>query len=259
MLIDSHCHLHLSPLREKIDSVISRAEANNVRVLQMVSITISRFQSLLSIANKYKNVFCSVGEHPLNVGKKNTITYERLISLSNNNKVTAIGETGLDYSLKEDSAMLQQDVFIKHIYAAQETGLPLIIHSRNADIDMVKILRSEMKKKTFTAVIHCFTSSRRMAYECLDMGFYISASGIVTFKNAKDLQTLFQTIPKNKILIETDSPYLSPVPFRGTINEPANLIYTAKFLAKLLNISDKELYEITSKNYYSLFNKAEYY
>lgn len=256
MLVDSHCHLDFPELHNKMEEILQRAQENDVKILQTICTKISKFKDILAIANTSQNIFCSVGIHPLNVKDEGIYEAEKIIKLTSNNKVIGIGETGLDYYYSEESKNLQQKSLDEHIKAAQETGLPLIIHTRNADDDTINILKSAYKNKEFTGVIHCFTASKRLAYECIDIGFYISASGIITFKNAQDIRNVFMEIPLQNILIETDAPFLAPVPKRGKSNEPAFVKYIAEFLANLRNISYDELSKNTTDNFLRLFNKV---
>ncbi len=257
-IVDSHCHLDL--IEEKggnIDKIVNEALENNVKTLQTICTKISKFDQIYKYALKYDNVFASIGNHPCNVGEEKLVKAQEIIDLCNkNNKLIGIGETGLDYyhdaSLKE----LQITSFKEHIKAARETGLPLIIHTRDADEDMINILKNEMKAGEFKALLHCFSSSKELAIEALKLGIYISISGIVTFKNATNLQEIVKELPINKILVETDSPYLAPMPYRGKMNQPAYTRNTAEFIADLKVINKEELFSITTKNFFNLFKKC---
>ncbi len=255
MLVDSHCHLNSKGLMHLPD-IIFRAKEAGISTMQTICTKLSEFEEIKKISDEYKEVFCSVGVHPDHVKEEGIVDVEHLINLTQGEKVIGIGETGLDYYRGNDSKELQKQSFINHIKAAQSTGLPVIIHSRDADEDMLQILKEQMTIKKFKAVLHCFTGSKKFADAALDLGVYISASGIVTFKNAKDLQEVFKNIPLNRLLIETDAPYLAPDPCRGKINEPSFVQHTAIFLAKLLNISFDELSKTTTKNFFDLFSKS---
>lgn len=255
MIIDSHCHLTHKEIGDAKE-IVERAFAAGVGVIQTICTHLGEFDNLLNIVNSYPNVFCSVGVHPMHIEEKTVTPYD-IIELTKHEKVISIGETGLDYYYSMDTKKQQIDSFISHIKSSQETGLPLIIHTRDADKDMVDILQKYMVKKEFKAVIHCFTASKWLAMECIDMGFYISASGIITFKNAEDIRSTFMQIPVDKILIETDAPYLAPVPHRGKTNEPALLVHTLEFLSNMLGKEYAELSKQTTNNFYELFQKAK--
>lgn len=256
-LVDSHCHLDLPALYDDLDNVISAAFNNSIQYLQTISTQLKEINKIRKIAEDYANIFFSVGNHPLNLETEGVVSCEKIIDLCVHRKATAIGETGLDYHYSKNKVKIQQDSFIEHIKAAQITGLPIIVHTRNAENDTIDILTKMYKKKHFNGVIHCFTASDKFAVECLKIGLYISASGIVTFKNAKNIADVFQkTVPLERILVETDAPYLAPVPLRGEKNQPANLVHTAKFMANLLEIDYYKLCEKTTENYFDLFSKA---
>lgn len=254
-IVDSHCHLDL--IEEKglnIDDIIQKADENNVKILQTICTKVSEFDKIYQYSQKYDNVFGSVGNHPCNVGAEKLAKAQDIIKIcQNNKKIIGIGETGLDYyhdaSLKD-----QQIISLKeHIAAARTTNLPLIIHNRNSDEDMINILKDEMKKGQFKALLHCFSSSKKLALEALELGIYISISGIVTFKNAKELQEIVKDLPLNRLLVETDAPYLAPTPYRGQINQPAYTKNTLEFIANLRDVSATELTNITTKNFFDLF------
>ena len=257
-LVDSHCHLDL--LAEKgvnIDEIVANAKANNVAVLQTICTRISKFENIHQYALKYENVFASVGNHPCNVAQEKPVKATEIIAICNNNrKVIGIGETGLDYYHDASFKDQQKESFLEHIEAARQTGLPLIIHNRDSDLDMIEILKSEMKKGQFKALLHCFSSSEELALEALKIGIYISISGIVTFKNAVPLQEIVKQIPLDKLLVETDAPYLAPIPYRGQMNQPAYTRNTAQFIANLRGIHAQELFNITTQNFFNLFSKC---
>lgn len=258
MLIDSHCHLDFPILYDNLNLVLERAAEAKITCLQTICTRISEFDKVLNIAQMHNKIFCSVGVHPLNVYEQDVYSAQYIMKLSEHPKVIGIGETGLDYHYdkSQSNQLKQQESFINHINASQETGLPIIIHTRDADLDTVNIIKSEMKRKIFTGVIHCFTASSWLAQECLDMGLYISASGIITFKNALDIQYVFANLPLDRVLIETDSPFLAPVPLRGKSNEPSYLKHTAEFLSGLRKLDYEEVANATTLNFLRLFNKV---
>ena len=258
-IVDSHCHLDL--LEEKganIDEIIAQANESGVEILQTICTKITEFDKINSYAQKYPNVFSSIGVHPNNVDQQPKIDVAQTMKLCNSNdKLIGIGETGLDYHYDYADKNNQIESFIKHIDIARQTGLPLIIHSRSADDDMARILEDEMKKGEFKALMHCFCSSKELALKSLELGIYISISGIVTFKNAKELQDIVEIAPLDKILVETDSPYLAPVPYRGKMNQPAFTLEVVKFIADLKHKTADEISQITTDNFFKLFSKAK--
>ena len=259
MIIDSHCHLHFFD-DQQLANVISEALRKKVNFLLNVCTEFKDLPKLLEISKNYNNVYTSIGIHPnsSNSEKNNHNLLQDIINITdNNNKVIAIGETGLDYHYDYTTPDIQRQIFLKHIEAARDTNIPLIIHSRSADDDMIKILKQEMDKGKFTAVMHSFSSSQRLCEAALDLGLYISFSGIITFKNADALRQIAKIVPKNKILIETDAPYLAPVPMRGRKNEPSFITYTLECLSKIKNVHYKELANITTENFCHLFSKAK--
>ena len=261
MLIDSHCHLNLLAKEMDLDSTIQRALANNVQYMQTICTKLEDLPIVLEIAAKYENVFASVGVHPCEVNSSTSRCNdaEAIIMLTQHPKIIGIGETGLDYYHQPYYKKLQQDSFVAHIHAASSTRLPIIVHTREADEDTMNILTSEMRNSKFLGLIHCFTSSKNLLAKMLDIGLYISMSGIITFKNATDLQEIVKYIPLDRLLIETDTPYLAPTPMRGKQNEPAFVRYVAEKVAELKNITSKELANVTTLNFKTLFSKFEKY
>ncbi len=255
MIIDSHCHLDL--LEEKgfdIDEIVANAAANDVSILQTICTRISRIDDILRYTKKYDNVYASIGNHPCNVDLEGLISVDEILAICKNNpKIIGIGETGLDYFHKDSLIENQKKSFLTHIKAAQILQKPVIIHSRDCDDDMAEILEAEYKNKNFPALMHCFASSQKLARKSLDLGVFISFSGILTFKNAKELQEIAKFVPLDKILVETDSPYLAPTPFRGQTNQPAYTRHVVEFLAQLKNISVSEVAKKTSENFCKLF------
>lgn len=258
MLIDSHCHLNLLSESTDLDSVIKRALENNVQYMQTICTKLEDFPTILEMAEKYENVFASVGIHPCEVNNV-IVTDSEIITLTAQPKIIGIGETGLDYYHQPYDKKLQKDSLLQHIQAAATTGLPLIVHTREAEEDTIDILTSEMRNSSFPALIHCFTSSKNLARKMLEIGLYISMSGIITFKNATDLQEIVKYVPLDKLLIETDSPYLAPIPMRGKQNEPAFVRYVAEKVAELKNITSKEVANVTTYNFKTLFSKFTKY
>ncbi|CAL7963848.1 putative metal-dependent hydrolase YcfH [Alphaproteobacteria bacterium] len=258
MLVDSHCHLDFPGLCDNVRDVLDVAARAEVKILQTVCTSIKSFPNLLKITEQFAGVFCSVGLHPSHVRDGDAVDAESIVRLCNNPKVTGIGETGLDYHCTDSDHIigLQQYSFAEHIKAAQKTQLPLIIHTRDAEQDTLNILREQIAKCHFKGVIHCFTSNDVFAEACLELGFYISASGIVTFKNAKGIQEIFKKLPLDRILIETDAPFLAPVPYRGKMNQPAYVREIAKHIADLRKISYEEFAHATTQNFLRLFNKV---
>jgi TatD DNase family protein len=241
-----------------LDSVIQRALENNVQYMQTICTKIEDLPIVLEIAEKYENVFASVGVHPCEINESSrSITDSEIIKLTNHPKIIGIGETGLDYYHEPYDKKLQKDSLVAHIHAASSTLLPVIIHTREADEDTIDILTSEMRNSKFPGLIHCFTSSKSLATKMLDIGLYISMSGIITFKNATDLQEIVKYVPLDRLLIETDSPYLAPTPMRGKQNEPAFVRYVAEKVAELKNITSKEVANATTHNFNTLFSKFE--
>lgn len=254
MLVDSHCHLdglNYDTIHTDIADVVQKAQERGVSHLLSVSVTLPRFKTMFESIKDFDNVHATCGVHPLNLESE----YEKseLLELARHDKVVAIGETGLDYFYSPEDKEKQAASFRQHIQVAVELNKPLIIHSRGAVEDTIKILKEEGAEKV-GGVIHCFTESDEMANAVLEMGFYISISGIVTFKSAKDLQAIVKTLPSNRLLVETDSPYLAPVPYRGKENQPAYVRAVAEFVAELRGVSFDTLAKSTTENYFKLFN-----
>ncbi|MEJ6473880.1 YchF/TatD family DNA exonuclease [Pseudoalteromonas piscicida] len=254
MIVDSHCHLDrldFDKLGLSLDDVLANARAKQVEHFLCVSVTLEQFPSMLEKISQYEDVSASCGVHPLD--QKDKLDADRLIQLANHDKVVAIGETGLDYYYSKDTHQVQQESFAGHIDVANQLQKPLIIHTRDAKADTIDIMRAH-NAQDCGGVLHCFTEDWAMAKQALDLGFYISISGIVTFKNATALQEVVKQIPMDRLLIETDSPYLAPVPHRGKTNQPAYVQDVAYYIADLKGISYKALAEQTTNNFYSLFN-----
>ena len=255
MYIDSHCHINFPELSQKIDEVLSNMDSNNISHALCVSVTLDKINEILDLTQKYSNIYASVGVHP-DYEDIQEPDVDTLFKYSKNEKVVAIGETGLDYFRLKGDLSWQRDRFRTHIRAAIKSKLPLIIHTRNAQDDTISIMKEEAANSA-TGVMHCFTESYEMAKKAIDLGFYISFSGIITFKNAETLRETVKKIPIENILIETDSPYLAPVPNRGKLNEPANVRYVAEKIAELKGLSVEKVAEITTNNFFKLFTKCK--
>tara|TARA_Y100000768_G_scaffold257517_1_gene195792 strand:- start:446 stop:1222 length:777 start_codon:yes stop_codon:yes gene_type:complete len=256
MIIDSHCHLNYEPMSLSLKDTISRANKDGVKYLLTISTEDKSFDKILNIIKNYECVYGSYGIHPHEAKNHKSINFEDIIKKTKlNNKIIGIGESGLDFYYNHSDKKDQIKCFEEHIIAAQNTQLPLIVHTRNAESETLEILKSKLKVKNFKVLIHCFTGSKEFAFKLLDLGAYISASGVVTFKKSEDLANTFKEMPNDKILVETDSPYLAPVPLRGKPNEPSYIIHTVKFLSKLKNISFEDFSKITTKNFFKLFGE----
>lgn len=257
MLVDSHCHLDFPELNSQLDQVLARAKENDIAVMQTISTKLSEADKVIAVAENHEPVYASVGVHPHNAEEESPYEVEDLLALTQHPKVIGIGETGLDYFYEHSNRDIQQESFRKHIQVSRETKLPLIVHTRDAEDDTIAMIDEEMKKGQFPGLIHCFTSTKTLAEKMLAHGFYISISGIITFKNAQDLRDVVKDVPLDRLLVETDAPYLAPVPNRGKTNEPAFTKHTAQFLADLKEITYNELAQATTENFFRLFNKVK--
>ncbi|MFN3462259.1 MAG: TatD family hydrolase [Oceanibaculum sp.] len=256
MLVDSHCHLDFPDFGEELDAVVARARAAGIGRMVTICTKITEFERVRAIAERYDDIYCTVGIHPHEADSQPEIDTARLIEAARHPKVVGIGETGLDYFYEHSAREAQQRSFRAHIQASRETGLPLVVHTRDADEDTVAILKDEMGQGNYPGLIHCFSSSAWLAEECLKLGLYISLSGIVTFKKAEALRETVKALPLDRILVETDSPYLAPVPHRGKRNEPAFVAHTAKVVAELKGVGMAEIEARTTENFLHLFNKV---
>lgn len=256
MLVDSHCHLNYKGLVEQEADVLARARTAGVAAMLNISTRENEWDAVIGLAEREDDVWASVGIHPHEADHHGDVTAEKLIARAGHAKVVGIGETGLDYYYDYSDREQQKSCFRQHLVAARQTGLPVIIHTRDAEQDTAEILTEEMGKGRFSGVIHCFTASADFARIALDLGLYISLSGIVTFKNARELQEIATWIPSDRLLVETDSPFLAPVPHRGKTCEPAFVASTAGFLAQQRNTGIEELVEVTGRNFFDLFSKA---
>jgi TatD DNase family protein len=257
MLIDSHCHLNMLRSASEIETIVDRAFLAGVQYMQTICTKKSDIVQILDIVHKYQNVFGSIGIHPQEASlKEEHLTTEEILKYLNDNlKIIGIGETGLDF-FREYDPELQKQSFLSHIHAAQKSGLPIIIHSRSSDAQISQILKSEISNAHFRLLIHCFTGDKDFLKAVLDLEGYISISGIVTFKNAESLQEIAKYVPIDRLLIETDSPYLAPMPYRGKENEPSFLPYVAAKIAQLKDVSLEEVGSQTSNNFFTLFSRA---
>lgn len=257
MLVDSHCHLDFPDFVDDMDEMMSRAGEYGVTHMLTICTHVTKFDPVLALAQAHDNMFCTVGIHPHNAEKEPQVTAEHLIRMADRNKVVGFGETGLDFFYDKSPRDIQKKQFSAHIEAARETGLPLVVHTRDADDDMVEILSEEMGKGAFTGLLHCFSSSRKLGETALDLGLYLSISGIVTFNKADELRDIVKDVPLERLLVETDAPYLSPVPKRGKRNEPAFTRHTAEKIAEIKELSLEDVAKTTTDNFFSLFSKAK--
>jgi len=255
-LVDSHCHLDFPELAADADGVVARAHAAGVGTMVTIGTELARFPGVLAVAERFENVWCSVGTHPHESGKELVTDPEPLLAHTNHPKVVGIGETGLDYYYEHSPRPPQMMSFRAHIAAARQSKLPVIVHTRDADDDTIKVLEDEMGKGAFTGLIHCFTGTQRLADAALALGLSISVSGIATFKNSTALRDVIASVPLDRLLVETDAPFLAPVPHRGKTNEPSFVVHTAAMLAQLKGVSAQELASATTDNFFRLFAKA---
>jgi TatD DNase family protein len=256
MLVDSHCHLDFPDFSAELDAVVARAEAAGLERMVTISTRVRRFDGVRAIAERFPSIYCSVGTHPHHAHEELDITAADLVKLAQHPKVVAIGEAGLDYHYDYGTPQAQEQGLRAHIAAARETGLPLVIHSRDADDDMARILEEEMGKGAYPAVLHCFTGGRDLALAGVALGLYVSFSGILTFKKSDELRAIAAELPADRILVETDAPYLAPGPYRGKRNEPAYVVETAEILATTRGVSYEEIARQTTDNFFRLFAKV---
>jgi len=256
MLVDSHCHLDFPDFAEDLDGIVGRAEAAGVGRIVTISTRVRRLQALLDITARFPNVYCSVGTHPHQADEEDGISADELIALTAHPKVVALGEAGLDYFYEHGSRAAQERGFRAHIAAARATGLPLVIHTREADDDCGRILDEEMAKGPFRAVLHCYTGGRELAMKAIALGLSISFTGILTFKNSQALRDLAAELPADRIMVETDAPYLAPGKHRGKRNEPSFVVETAKVLADTRGVTLEEIARQTTDNFFTLFSKV---
>ena len=257
MLIDSHCHLDFPDFADELPEVIARAGEAGVAGMVTISTRVRKFEQVLAIAHRYPNVFCSVGTHPHNAADELDISASDLMELARGNRnVVAIGEAGLDYYYDNSPREAQAQGLRNHIEAARHTGLPLVIHARDADDDMAAILREETQTGAFPFVLHCFSSGRALAETGIELGGYVSFSGILAFKNSTELRDIARDLPGDRLLVETDAPYLAPPPHRGRRNEPAYVVNIARVLAECRGVSETQIAAATTENFFRLFSNV---
>lgn len=255
LVVDSHCHLDYEGLTERLPEVLANAEAAGVGLMVSIGTRVRRFERLLRIAEENPNVFCTIGTHPHNAHEELDVTVADLVEIARHPKVVGIGEAGLDYHYDLSPRAAQEQGFRTHIAAARESGLPLVIHAREADEDTASILEEEMKMGAFKPLLHCFTASMELARRGLAVGAYVSFSGILTYKSAENLREVAAEVPLDRLLVETDSPYLAPVPFRGKSNEPAYVVKTLQQLASTKGVALEAMAKMTNDNFFRLFSK----
>lgn len=256
MLVDSHCHLDFPDFEGELEDVVARAARADVDYMVTICTHVTKFDQVLAVASRFDNMWCTVGIHPHNADAEPDTSAEALVAMAAHPKVVALGETGLDFYYDHSPRERQERAFRAHIGAARETGLPVVIHTRDADDDMVRILRDEHGKGAFPGLIHCFSAGSDLAAAVLDLGLYISVSGIVTFKKADTLRETIKDVPLERLLVETDSPYLAPVPHRGKRNEPAYTALTAATVAELKGMAAEAFAQASTENFFRLFSKA---
>jgi len=259
MIIDSHCHLNYSNDDISLEEIINNARDSNVKLMLNIATKPNEFENIIHTSTLYDEVYFTLGIHPHEANHLNNDVIKKIYMNENNKKFIGIGETGLDYFYNNSDKSTQISSFEKQIEIAQNLSIPLVIHMRSAEEDTLKIIRKKIKEKAFNGVIHCFTGTKKFADEIIELGFYISASGIITFKKSFDLRDIFAAIPDDKILAETDSPYLSPEPLRGKINQPSHIVHTIKKLSEIRNTNYDKLIELTKNNFLNLFQKIGNY
>lgn len=256
MITDSHCHLDFPDFDGERDDIITRAAEAGVTRMVTICTRLKNEPQVRAIAEQYAPVFYAAGTHPMSAAAEPLATVEELVAMSAHPKFVGVGETGLDYHYTAESAAIQQESLLVHIEAARQTGLPLIIHARAADDDIARILSEEHAKGTYSCVMHCYCSGPELAKTCLDLGFYLSMSGIATFKNSQEVRDIFAAAPVDRVLVETDAPYLAPTPFRGKRNEPAYTAHTARMGAEVFGMDYADFAAQTQANFERLFSKA---
>jgi TatD DNase family protein len=256
MLVDSHCHLDFPTLAPELDAVIERARSAKIGRLLTIGTKVAQFPQVQAIAHRYDEVFCSVGTHPHHAAKEPNVSVSDLVAIAAGEKVVAIGEAGLDYHYDNSPRDMQERGFRTHIAAARETGLPLVIHARDADDDIARILEEESAKGAFPFVLHCFTGGEDLARRGIALGGYVSFSGILTFKTSDSLRKIAANLPNDRVLVETDAPYLAPGPWRGKRNEPSYVVETARVLAETRGVTPEAIAATTTENFFRLFSKV---
>jgi len=254
MIIDSHCHLDYSNLYDQLDDVVRRAEYNKVKYLLTICTTLKSFEKIKLIVEKYKNIYGTFGIHPHESKKYTNIDSQFIFKLKKKyKKIIGIGETGLDFYYNHSDKKIQKKSFVEHISAASQLNIPVIVHSRNAETDTYEIIKSEKKNSNLKVLMHCFTGSKDFAKKLIDLNCYISVSGIITFKNSTELSDTISSIPIENLLVETDSPYLTPIPYRGKSNEPSYIVHTVEKLSQIKNVSKEYVMSSTTNNFKRLF------
>ncbi|WP_312795876.1 TatD family hydrolase [Tianweitania sp.] len=256
MLVDSHCHLDFPDFEAERDAIVDRARAAGVGTMVTISTRVRQFDRLRAIVAAYDDVWCSIGTHPHQAGEEADVTLDEILRIAEEPKVVAIGEAGLDYFYDKAPRDLQAQGFRTHIAAAGTTGLPLVIHARDADEDVATILREESEKGTFPFILHCFSSGPELARVGVELGGYVSFSGILTFKKSEALREIAASVPRDRLLVETDAPFLAPLPHRGKRNEPSFVVNTARVLAEVHGVSPEEMAQATTDNFFHLFAKC---
>jgi TatD DNase family protein len=256
MLVDSHCHLDFPDFASDLDDIVARAKAAGIGRILTISTRVKRLDALLAIADRFPDVYCTVGTHPHQADEEDGISTQELVELSSHPKVVGFGEAGLDYFYQHGSREAQERGFRNHIAAARATGLPLVIHTREADDDCGRILEDEMAKGAFRAVLHCYTGGRELAMKAISLGLFISFTGILTFKKSESLRELAAELPADRIMVETDAPYLAPGKHRGKRNEPAYVIEIARVMAEARKVSLEEISRQTTENFFRFFSKV---
>ncbi|MGF1456099.1 MAG: TatD family hydrolase [Alphaproteobacteria bacterium] len=257
MLVDSHCHLDFPDLAEDRAGILARAATAGIGTMVTISTHVTRADQVRAVAEAHDPVYCTMGIHPHHVAEEPAVSVADLAALTAHPKVIGLGESGLDYYYERSPRDIQQDRFRTHIAAARETGLPLVVHTRDADDDTAAMLEEEMAKGAFPGLLHCFSSGAELARRAVEIGFYVSFSGILTFNRAADLRAIAAELPADRLLVETDAPYLAPVPYRGKRNEPAFVAHTAAVLAETRGVSADEIAHQTTENFFRLFTKAQ--
>ena len=254
MITDSHCHLDYPKLYDQLDDIVKRAEYNQVKYLLTICTTLKSFERIKLIITKYKNIYGTFGIHPHESEKYTQVDSKFILNIKNkHNKIIGIGETGLDFYYNYSEKKIQKKSFIEHISAASQLNIPIIVHSRNAEVDTYEILKSESKNSNLKVLMHCFTGTKDFAKKLIDMDCYISISGIITFKNTSELADTVSSIPIENLLVETDSPYLAPIPYRGKSNEPSYIVHTVEKLSQIKNVSKEYVMSSTTSNFKKLF------
>jgi TatD DNase family protein len=257
MLVDSHCHLDFPDFESELDQIVARGEAAGVGAMLTISTRVRQFERIRAVAERFPNVCCSVGTHPHYAAEERDVQLGEILAHAAHAKVVAIGEAGLDYHYEKSPIPDQEHGFRLHIAAARETGLPLVIHSREADEHTTRILEEEMAKGPFSAVLHCFTGGEGLARRGVELGLYVSFSGVLTFNKSDALRDIAAWVPLDRLLVETDAPYLAPMPMRGKRNEPAYVRHTAAALAKVKGVTETDIARVTTENFFRLFAKAD--